>query len=99
MKIRFHPAARAELRRARAWYEERSPMSAAALAQEIDAAMSQIAEAPMRYPVAEYGTMRLVLPRFPFSIFYRVGNTEIVIVAVAHHKRRPGYWQQRSETG
>ena len=56
MKVSFHPAARAELRRARAWYEERSPMSAAAVAQEIDAAISQIAEAPMRYPVAESGT-------------------------------------------
>ena len=73
MKVRFHPAARAELRRARAWYEERSPISAAALAQEIDEAISQIAEAPMRYPATEYGTRRLVLPRFPFSILYRVG--------------------------
>jgi len=99
MKIRFHPGARAELRTARAWYEERSPMSAAALAQEIDQAISQLANAPMRYPLAEYGTRRLVLPRFPFSIFYRVVTTEIVIVAVAHHKRRPGYWRQRSETG
>ena len=43
MKVRFHPAARAELKRARAWYEERSPMSAAALAQEVDQAISQIA--------------------------------------------------------
>jgi len=40
MKVRFHPAARAELKRARAWYEERSPMSAAALAQEVDQAVS-----------------------------------------------------------
>ena len=99
MKVRFHPAARAELKRARAWYEERSPMSAAALAQEVDQAISQIAGAPMRYPVAEHGTRRLVHPRFPFSIYYRVGTAEIVIVSVAHHKRRPGYWWQRSDTG
>src|SRR5438045_2341207 len=39
MKVRFHPAARAELRRACAWYEERSPMSAAALAQEVGEAI------------------------------------------------------------
>ena len=99
MKVRFHPAARAGAQKRPRWYEERSPMSAAALAQEIDAAISQIAEAPMRYPVAQAGTRRLVLPRFPFSIFYRVGTTEIVIVSVAHHKRRPGYWRQRAETG
>ena len=95
MKVRFHPAARAELQKARTWYEERSPLSAAALAQEVDGAISRIAEAPLRYPIAEHGTRRFVLPRFPFNIFYRVGITEVVIVAVAHHKRRPEYWQQR----
>jgi plasmid stabilization system protein ParE len=99
MKVRFHPDARVELLRARAWYEERSPLSAAALAQEIDAAISRIAEAPMRYPQAEHGTRRLALPRFPFNIFYRVGATEVVIVAVAHQKRKPGYWRQRVKTG
>ena len=34
--------------------------------------------------------------RFPFNIVYEIRQTEIVIVAVAHHKRRPGYWSQRA---
>ena len=57
--------------------------------------MSRIAEAPLRYPVAEHGTRRLVLRRFPYNVFYRVGTEEIVIVAVAHQKRHPGYWAVR----
>jgi hypothetical protein len=36
-----------------------------------------------------------VLQRFPYSIIYLVERNEIVIVAVAHHKRRPGYWLDR----
>jgi len=35
---------------------------------------------------------RRVLRRFPYSIVFLLEPAEIVIVAVAHHKRRPGYW-------
>lgn len=95
MTVRFHPAARMELRQARLWYEERSPLSAVAFAQEVAAAVSRIAETPMRFPAAEHGTRRGVLDRFPYNVFYRVGTEEIVVVAIAHHKRRPGYWSGR----
>jgi len=95
MIVRFHPEARAELLEARRWYEERSPLAAVAFAQEVEAAVSRLAEAPMRYPAAEHGTRRIVLGRFPYNVFYRVGVEEAVIVAVAHQKRRPGYWSGR----
>jgi plasmid stabilization system protein ParE len=48
MTVRFHPAARDELRQARLWYEERSPLSALAFEQEIVAAVARIAEATPR---------------------------------------------------
>ena len=92
MIVRFHPAASDELREARLWYEERSPLSATAFAQAVDAAVVRIAEAPMRYPLGEHGTRRVILKRFPYSVFYRVGAEETVVVAVAHQKRLPGYW-------
>ena len=95
MRVRLHPEARAELRAARKWYFERSPLSATAFAHAVDNAVSQIVEAPTRYPMAEHGTRKFVLQRFPFNIFYRPGEGEIVIVAVAHQKRRPGYWAGR----
>lgn len=95
MTVRFHPAARRELREAWLWYDERSPLSAAAFAQEVAAAVSRIAEAPMRYPMAAHGTRRIALERFPYNVFYRVGVEETVVIAVAHQKRRPGYWRDR----
>ena len=95
MRVRFHPAARAEVLEARRWYEERSPLTAAAFAQEVAAAIGLIAEAPNRYAKGEHGTRRLVLPRFPFNVFYRTGTDDVIIVAVAHQKRRPGYWSSR----
>ena len=95
MRVRLHPLARAELREARRWYYERSPLSATAFAHAIDNAVSRIVEAPIKYPLAEHTTRKFVLQRFPFNIFYQPGEFEIVIVAVAHQKRRPGYWSSR----
>jgi plasmid stabilization system protein ParE len=95
MRVRFHPKARGELRLARGWYYERSPLSATAFAHGVDNAISRITESPNSYPLADYGTRKLVLQRFPFNIFYVTLQTEIVIVAVAHQKRRPGYWSSR----
>lgn len=70
MRVRLHPEARAELREARRWYYERSPLSATAFAHAVDNAVSRTLEAPTQYPFAEHGTRKLVLQRFPFNIFY-----------------------------
>ncbi|MEP6913329.1 MAG: type II toxin-antitoxin system RelE/ParE family toxin [bacterium] len=94
MRVKFHPAARAELREARRWYYERSPLSATAFAHVVDDAVAGIGKSPTQYPLAEHRTRKLVLQRFPFNIFY-LSDSEVVIVAVAHQKRRPGYWSSR----
>lgn len=96
MRVKFHPDARAELRATRNWYHERSPLSAIAFAQTIANATSRIREAPNTFPLADHGTRKCVLQRFPFNIFYLTQDNEIVIVAVAHQKRRPGYWSSRA---
>ncbi|MBI3775205.1 MAG: hypothetical protein HY273_06575 [Gammaproteobacteria bacterium] len=41
------------------------------------------------------GKRRYVMQRFPYSLIYTVSSEEIRILAVAHHSRRPGYWQGR----
>ncbi len=96
MKIRLHPAARADLLEARNWYYERSPLTSVAFTHAVDQAVSRIKTAPKTYPLADHGTRKLVLQIFPFNIFYHASETEILIVAVAHQKRRPGYWSRRS---
>ena len=95
MRVSFHPRANEEVDEAQAWYEERSLLAAAGFLQELSSAVRRIGEAPNRYPVALHETRRVVLERFPFNIFYRVGASEVVIVALAHQKRRPGYWADR----
>jgi hypothetical protein len=42
------------------------------------------------------GARRYILHRFPYGIIYRLlGDDVLEILAIAHHKRRPGYWGRR----
>lgn len=94
-KLRFHPDSVDELIAAGDWYRERSELAARAFALEFEHAIKRIRQAPYRYPVYLSDTRRLILPRFPFAVIYRVDEVVIEIVAVAHHKRKPGYWKTR----
>jgi plasmid stabilization system protein ParE len=93
MRVEFHAAAAREVEGAQAWYEERSMFAAAAVLRELSIATQRIREAPMRYAPAEHGTRRILLERFPVTLYYRIREEVVTIVAVAHQKRRPGYWQ------
>src|SRR4051812_47276820 len=96
MRVRFHPAAAAEVERAQAWYEDRSVLAAAGFLQELTRAIQRMRIAPERHPVAEHGTRRIVLEQYPFTVFYVTRREEIFVIAVAHQKRRPGYWADRT---
>jgi toxin ParE1/3/4 len=77
------------------WYAERSATAAAASSEEIDTAEAAIVRLPEAWPLFDHGTRRYVLRRFPFSVVYRIEARRILIVAVAHARRRPGYWRSR----
>jgi plasmid stabilization system protein ParE len=77
------------------WYFERSPTAAARFSQELDEAEAAILERPEAWPIGEQGTRRYFLHHFPFAVFYRVEESRILIVAVAHGRRRPAYWTHR----
>lgn len=62
---------------------------------EFQRAISAVAEAPERWPAYLSRCRRYVLHQFPFSIVYRILDEEVVVLAVAHGHRRPGYWRKR----
>jgi plasmid stabilization system protein ParE len=93
--VGFHPEALEESAAAKRWYRERSDAAAEAFVPEIDRAVDLIGEAPDRWPLHIRGTRRFVLRRFPFTIIFRAAPTGAEILAVAHGRRRPGYWKHR----
>jgi toxin ParE1/3/4 len=46
-------------------------------------------------PAGERGAKRLILKRFPYDVVVREHGGEIIVIALAHHSRRPGYWRDR----
>jgi plasmid stabilization system protein ParE len=94
-QFRFHPEARIDFREAIIWYRNRSTSVATEFRVEVAENMRRIAAAPHRWPKYLHGTRRFVLDRFPFSIVYLDDPDVVIIIAVAHNKRRPGYWKVR----
>jgi len=48
-----------------------------------------------QFPTLAFNTRRVVLNRFPYLVVFRETTSEIEVVAVAHGRRRPGYWRER----
>ncbi len=94
--LELHPEAVEEARAARLWYAERSPAAAEAFVGELEAALDRILADPDRFPAYLHGTRRCLLHRFPYVIVYRPTETTVRVVAVAHGRRKPGYWKTRS---
>ena len=94
--VRIHPAALEEADAAIRWYAERSRRAAEAFLHELSRAIDRIAEDPDRFPEFAFGSRRLILRRFPYVVVFRIGAAGVEILAVAHGRRRPGYWQERA---
>jgi plasmid stabilization system protein ParE len=89
-RLRVHPAADREATAATTWYRQRSDDAAINFAGAVREGLQSIRQRPAAWPRWE-GTdvRRRVLRRFPYSIFYLFEHEVVVIVAIAHHKRRP----------
>jgi toxin ParE1/3/4 len=100
MKILLHDAATAELEEAEDWYEAERPGLGDDLSAEVDRALEILRESPTTWPRWPGSpptpfVRRFLLWRFPFALAYMVEPSRIVVLAVAHTKRRPDYWFHR----
>ena len=91
----FHPDAAAEYTEAYRRYAERSADIAATFTEEISRALRLVRQTPERWPRYSARHRRILVRRFPYSVVYLITPERIWIVAVAHARRRPGYWRAR----
>ncbi|BDT70384.1 hypothetical protein os1_45770 [Comamonadaceae bacterium OS-1] len=87
------PAAEADIRDAFHWYSERSPLAADNFRTQVFETIDRIADNPLGKAADGDGNRQRVLHRYPYSVVYEVAERSITILAVAHHRRKPGYWQ------
>ena len=93
--VAFHPLAADEAQAAERWYRERNETASGRFQRELDRAIERISERPETGSPYLSNTRRVLLRRFPFFVVYRVRVGDLEIVAVAHARRRPGYWRTR----
>jgi toxin ParE1/3/4 len=77
------------------WYFARSSTAASRFVDDIHVAIERISQHPHRWPSGPENTRKLVLRHFPFAVIYRELKEMILIVAIAHGKRRSNYWKDR----
>jgi toxin ParE1/3/4 len=94
--IRFRPAAARELSADFRYYERDYPGRGRRFIEAVDTALEGIAAAPGRFAVLYEPDIRSAkVKRFPYRVVYVVVDDVIDVIAVAHAKRRPGYWRRR----
>jgi len=92
----FRPAAAADVEEAYRWYESQQ----AGLGEEFLEATGLVIESvmanPELFPIIHRQTRRVLLRRFPYGLYYRIVDDQIVIVACMHGRRDPRRWQSRT---
>lgn len=96
MNYFFNPRARIEHLEHVAYYESRQQGLGARYLTAFNAAMVHVCAAPHRYKIEFPPNIRRYrVPGFPYNILYRQAGTDVEVLAVAPHRRRPDYWFDR----
>jgi toxin ParE1/3/4 len=95
MKLDFHPDAEEELAEAAFRYNGEVEGLGDRFVAEIRRATSLLNDHPHIGQRIDEQLSRLILRRFPYSVIYAAHQDGISVLAVAHHRRRPGYWRSR----
>ncbi len=92
MPVELHPDAVTELDSSAVWYAERSPSASRNFLVAIDVAIATIVSDPNRFAYIDNRHQACAVKKFPFQVVFRQATGSIQVIAIAHAKRRPGYW-------
>src|SRR3954468_16103958 len=95
MRYEFHPAAFEEYLQAASWYAERNPSIALGFVESVEDAIKRILDAPKRWRIIHEDIRRCLTRVFSYAILYTIEAEYVLIVAVMHCSREPGYWRPR----
>jgi toxin ParE1/3/4 len=93
--VRYDPAAELELLSQIQYLESRRVGLGRRFFSEVKESEALIAQFPESSLEIGPGVRKKVLPNFQYSLFYCLDTHGVTILAVAHHRRKPGYWMPR----
>jgi toxin ParE1/3/4 len=95
MRYVFHPEALMEYSEAVKYYAEQRAEVAQVFINAIEDAVYRIRESPDRYVVIDEDVRKCMTRKFPYGILYTIEQDYILILAIMHCSREPGYWKKR----
>ena len=93
--LAFHPQAEAEFARDTEFYAERSLRLAQEFTGAVEQALAFVQENPEAGTPVRGALRGWLVRRFPYTVIYREEEDRIYVLALAPHRRRPGYWRRR----
>jgi toxin ParE1/3/4 len=93
--LRFHPAAQDEFIESALYYEAVRTGLGVAFRDAVRAVLDRVREHP-EIGEPRHGTRRVMVAGFPYDIVYRLMSLDLEVLAIAHHRRRPGYSRRRT---
>lgn len=97
MKLRVLKPAQKEIDDAFDFYEEQVQGLGIEFIDDILKGFKRIKQNPEAWSLFSSRTRRYLTSKFPYGIIYQVREDELLIVAIAHLHRKPGYWEERIE--
>lgn len=98
MRVEFTTEARDDLFEAADYYEEKEPGLGHRFRDQIAEVLRVVITAPHLWRERPEGYRRVNCPVFPYYIVYVTRDDALVVVAVAHGSRKPGFWHGRLES-
>ena len=95
MRLIVRPEAEADLLQAFSWYEDQQPGLGRAFMDEVSRCLNAIAQLPLSFAVVNTPARRAMTRRFPYALFFVVGEEAISVVAAFHMARNPEALSQR----
>jgi len=95
IRYSFHSEAEAEYVAAAAYYAAVEAQLGQRFFDEIERLIQDVREQPDRFRLFDPPIRRHFSLQFPYAILYALREDRILIVAVMHMKRQPGYWKNR----
>ena len=95
IKVRFLPAAEIELLKEVAYYSKARTGTGIRFQAAVQAAISRVGAHPLGGAPSFKETRSVLVKGFPFSVVYRPSKQELLVVAIAPHRKRPQYWAAR----
>ena len=97
-EIVIHEGAEEDLNAAAQFYESREPDLGQQFLDELSQTFQHLIRNPYSYMIIFDDYRRCLMNRFPYGVVYRIAEQQLLIFAVAHVRRRPGFWIDRAQT-